>query len=820
MKKIMRKRKDGLKPVNRGKGFTLVEIIVTLVILAVVSAIATPALLGYIDRGKAKECQATMDTLAADIASAKMAYEIDGVVEINGSEGGDVDESLDIENYIKEAEKEGLKCPSGGTYQLSSEGDEIECSVDGHGKSTIKLDGEKYALGPVTLTKRETPDSEAESSNTSTESEDEKKEPDELIAPRIEVTLDWDSWNLKERESKALTATVKVFPEDTKYQISWSCDAPDVLQCAGNTETVNLSALAAGNATITCTATTIPTAGEKSVSDDAQAYVSVQADSVTPTIKVSLSWLDTTLYKGEYQDLSAEVQVEPSDVEYTLSWSAGNPSVISYSDQGKQTVRVNALAAGNSAITCTAITKGEKTVSSSAQAHVVVQEAGSDEGNDLLADVQQPFLINGGLGGIQIDSFEKVKGGIWTSSDSSIVECPPPKQPENVQYNKWLVAHRKGTCQLTYTVNGKSVTIEVTVVYPHTSLELLGENGQQINSYVDQHIGDTTNITAQITAYKSEINNGETTDGPVRWGYDNHDVIDLVVSGENHTVATVTAKKVGSAKIWAELTNGYTGEVSHKEFTINVVYNEITGMTIESPIEIDEGETRNLAVSFEPSENIDTTDVTLKCDNYSSQNVSVEIQGLTVMITGLQATGNTDANIRIYAEKKGMSMGSVQRSCQIKVNRSAPQKVSGPNGTMFGLASWDELKAHIKKGTVSSLPLSNLYAVTGMKDGIEAVETLYIRKQDSIIEWQNDFENMMFAEFMQKSKNQDAFIEVKIDVNGGADVTGWYEGTVGAFVCRNGKYYVCVKEFANTDTSTWSEQMWNEYFIEIPVLAQ
>ena len=41
---------------KNSNGFTLVELIVILVILAILAAIMTPALLGYIDSSKEKEC--------------------------------------------------------------------------------------------------------------------------------------------------------------------------------------------------------------------------------------------------------------------------------------------------------------------------------------------------------------------------------------------------------------------------------------------------------------------------------------------------------------------------------------------------------------------------------------------------------------------------------------------------------------------------------------------------------------------------------------------------------------------------------------------
>ena len=52
---------------KRIKGFTLVETIVVLVILAIVMAIAIPAFMGYIEKGKETACQANRRNLRLEL---------------------------------------------------------------------------------------------------------------------------------------------------------------------------------------------------------------------------------------------------------------------------------------------------------------------------------------------------------------------------------------------------------------------------------------------------------------------------------------------------------------------------------------------------------------------------------------------------------------------------------------------------------------------------------------------------------------------------------------------------------------------------------
>ncbi len=158
------------KTKNRNKkwksGFTLVELIVTLVILSIITAVATPALLGYIDEGRAKECETRMKALAVDIASARSAYEMDGEI---GDGAGEFDQDQ-INAYVATLSADNRSCPEGGDYECkynkSSKQIEIHCVK--HNLTEDVTGNEKFKLD-VALTQTEAPDPSAEPSATPAE---------------------------------------------------------------------------------------------------------------------------------------------------------------------------------------------------------------------------------------------------------------------------------------------------------------------------------------------------------------------------------------------------------------------------------------------------------------------------------------------------------------------------------------------------------------------------------------------------------------------------------------------------------------------------
>lgn len=103
---------------DRSAGFTLVEVIVTLVVLAIVAAIAIPSLTGWIDESHEKICAANRASL---LENFQASLALDRTYLSTASDG-------DFQSFLNRSDLSGkLKCPSGGAYGFN--GVLVTCSV-------------------------------------------------------------------------------------------------------------------------------------------------------------------------------------------------------------------------------------------------------------------------------------------------------------------------------------------------------------------------------------------------------------------------------------------------------------------------------------------------------------------------------------------------------------------------------------------------------------------------------------------------------------------------------------------------------------------
>lgn len=153
---------------KNSNGFTLVELIVILVILAILAAIMTPALLGYIDSSKEKECGVNRKAFLMHWSTEKVA-----------------DPERLLETVIDEW-RDRIACPSGGIYSAVLDGDGdwgVRCSIHGdsfQGTEQV-VSGESQVSKPVLPSVPETeppiiPDTEENPPESETEEEGPKHE--------------------------------------------------------------------------------------------------------------------------------------------------------------------------------------------------------------------------------------------------------------------------------------------------------------------------------------------------------------------------------------------------------------------------------------------------------------------------------------------------------------------------------------------------------------------------------------------------------------------------------------------------------------------
>lgn len=145
---------------DRKKGFTLVELIVVLVILAIVSAISIPALTGYIDKSKEKQCRTRREALVGRLeeerafnASATMQTVLAG---LSGE-----DEELQT-------------CPVTGNAYKAENDNAVTC--DEHGTSATLSDGTNLQSARTLTTTSVTAKTETGNNNNSNDNNNNNNE--------------------------------------------------------------------------------------------------------------------------------------------------------------------------------------------------------------------------------------------------------------------------------------------------------------------------------------------------------------------------------------------------------------------------------------------------------------------------------------------------------------------------------------------------------------------------------------------------------------------------------------------------------------------
>lgn len=104
------------------KGFTLIELIVTLVIIMVLASVGIIKYIDLSERTKTEVCQANL----AALESAQKMYYINNTLNNNGSYADDLNDLIPyLNNNILPS------CPDGGIYQIDAN-NQIFCSRPAH----------------------------------------------------------------------------------------------------------------------------------------------------------------------------------------------------------------------------------------------------------------------------------------------------------------------------------------------------------------------------------------------------------------------------------------------------------------------------------------------------------------------------------------------------------------------------------------------------------------------------------------------------------------------------------------------------------------
>ena len=124
---------------NMKKGFTLIEIMIVVAIIAILAAIAIPNFIKYRETAQNNTCKSNLGTLE----TAAEAYEI-AVSSTNGTVGTEINLGSNKE-FIDESKGTGFlkkvpKCPKGGTYTLEKVNGAWKASCNGDGHTALTSD--------------------------------------------------------------------------------------------------------------------------------------------------------------------------------------------------------------------------------------------------------------------------------------------------------------------------------------------------------------------------------------------------------------------------------------------------------------------------------------------------------------------------------------------------------------------------------------------------------------------------------------------------------------------------------------------------------
>lgn len=615
MKKESIVKKEKRQVRKRNIGFTLVELIVVLVILSIVSAIAVPSVLGYIDDSKAKECQSRLNALAADIATVKLSYEVDGE---NDADKFGHDEILE---YIKNAGEDG-KCPLGDTYeavgdtQIKCPKGHAICNIEDAGSfSTAKLEVEENTE------KRESPDSTATPPEEVTPTPDNTGEdtnptpkPKPAHTYRVEIEpgpLDMETGKTENLQVKVYDENDNEVPEGQIKGVTWTFPDNGVVQGTADGLSASVKAQAAGSGEIQCTVTVVEENGA----------TSTPAGSIGVTVKDSKPQLDVSSVPPVEAGKDTEIDASVKDAEgnpytgtdVTVTYESKDDDI---AEVDPNTGKVHGVAPGECDVTVTLKDKEgnvleEKTVT------VTVTEPKPQPSVEL--SVPGSVDLETGIGGEirasvtpkNLDDKDVNYTYEWEAQNSSVEVQKTSEDGSTVTVTGETAGEYDITCKVTGTytdekgnqqtvTDEKTIHVKVTDPQPEPSVNVEVTPG----SIDDLGEGESRELTAKVTPQGFE--GKDNVEYKYEWKSSNPSV-------------TVTPMGDGST---ATVTGGSAGDSSTVTCTVTVTYTE-------------NGETKTV----EDSQDISVTVTDSAADQKDGPRLDLEVTPSSATIKVGQITG-------------------------------------------------------------------------------------------------------------------------------------------------------------------------------------
>ena len=101
---------------KNNKGFSLVELIVVVAIMAVLVGVLAPAYLGYVEKARRQTCYWNMDNVVREV-QLKAFTEPEFMAQLVTAANSGVD--YDVTGFVNTTEIEVPTCPSRGTYKIT-----------------------------------------------------------------------------------------------------------------------------------------------------------------------------------------------------------------------------------------------------------------------------------------------------------------------------------------------------------------------------------------------------------------------------------------------------------------------------------------------------------------------------------------------------------------------------------------------------------------------------------------------------------------------------------------------------------------------------